>query len=373
MGDHDGRPPGHQFGQRLLNLALAFGVEGAGCLVQQQDRRILQHGPGDGNALTLAARQLDPARADLSVVALGKSQDEVVCPSVPGRSLDLLGALVRLTVGDVRPDAVVEQHDVLAHQGDLAADAGQVHVAQGLSVDRHAAGGRVVEARDQVQDRGLARAGGANQRDRLAGRCLQANGLQGTAATGTSNVTLIPTAGIAEIDVFQPDFALGDLKGRGLRSADDLWQPVHQVEDARGCRQTLLQVGVQLGQALERFVGEQGGGDEGREGAGVGGAVNHLAAAVDDDGDDGEAAEDLDQRVGQVADLRPLELQAQNLVDAALGALHLHGLRDVGLHMADALKVLVQQRCQFPGFLLGRSADLAHAATQLNDRPDAER
>ena len=61
MGDDQRSPAAHQVRERILNQPLAFGVE-CGCgFVEDQDRRILEHGPRDGDALPLAARQL---RAD---------------------------------------------------------------------------------------------------------------------------------------------------------------------------------------------------------------------------------------------------------------------------------------------------------------------
>ena len=53
-----------------LDRRLDLAVERRGRLVQHQDRRVLEDDAGDGDALTLAARQLDAALADLGVVAV---------------------------------------------------------------------------------------------------------------------------------------------------------------------------------------------------------------------------------------------------------------------------------------------------------------
>ena len=42
MSDQESGPPDHQAGQRLLNRALALGVEGAGRLIKDQDLWILE-------------------------------------------------------------------------------------------------------------------------------------------------------------------------------------------------------------------------------------------------------------------------------------------------------------------------------------------
>ena len=50
--------------ERLDNGVLGIGVERAGRLVEDQDRRVLEQRPGDGDALALAARQRRAALAD---------------------------------------------------------------------------------------------------------------------------------------------------------------------------------------------------------------------------------------------------------------------------------------------------------------------
>ena len=55
--------------QRVEDLGLGAAVERAGRLVEDQDRRILEQGPRDRDALLLAARQLEPALADLGFIA----------------------------------------------------------------------------------------------------------------------------------------------------------------------------------------------------------------------------------------------------------------------------------------------------------------
>ncbi len=58
------RAAGHEIFQALLYQAFIFGIERAGRFVQQQQRRVAQHGAGYGNALALTARQGYAAFAD---------------------------------------------------------------------------------------------------------------------------------------------------------------------------------------------------------------------------------------------------------------------------------------------------------------------
>jgi hypothetical protein len=112
--------------QRRLDLLLGHGVERRGRLVEHQDRRRLEDGAGDGHALLLAARQLEPALADHGVVALRQAQYEVVDLGEPGGLLDLLVAGIGAAVADVVADRVVEQHGVLRHHADRRAQRGCV-------------------------------------------------------------------------------------------------------------------------------------------------------------------------------------------------------------------------------------------------------
>ena len=76
--DHQrGAALGHAL-ERVLDFLLGVAVERRGRLVEQQDRRRLQDGAGDGDALLLAAGELQAALADLGLVALRRQADEAV-------------------------------------------------------------------------------------------------------------------------------------------------------------------------------------------------------------------------------------------------------------------------------------------------------
>lgn len=55
MRDDKGRTPLHQPIERLLHQGLALGVQRRGCLVENEDARVLEEGARNGNALLLSA------------------------------------------------------------------------------------------------------------------------------------------------------------------------------------------------------------------------------------------------------------------------------------------------------------------------------
>ena len=79
MGDDERGAAAHQVAQPFLDQGLGFGIEAGRGFVENQDARIGQNRAGDGDALLLAAGELDAAFADDGVVgfwkALGKFVD----------------------------------------------------------------------------------------------------------------------------------------------------------------------------------------------------------------------------------------------------------------------------------------------------------
>ena len=96
VGGDNGREPmrDHERGavlrhalERVLNVLLGVAVERRGRLVEQQDRRRLQDGARDRDALLLAAGKFQAALADLGVVALRRERMKVsICASFAASS-----------------------------------------------------------------------------------------------------------------------------------------------------------------------------------------------------------------------------------------------------------------------------------------------
>src|SRR5258708_16428498 len=86
MGDGDHGAAAHQPVEGLADQFLRFSIERRCRLIEQYDWRILQERPGDGDALTLAARQSRAAVADYGVEAVGQRLDEVAAARRLGRS-----------------------------------------------------------------------------------------------------------------------------------------------------------------------------------------------------------------------------------------------------------------------------------------------
>ena len=99
--------------QRLLNQLLAFVIQGACCLVQNQHGRIFEKDTGNGDPLLLSARELDATLTHVGIIPVGEGGDKVVGARQTGGGLNLLIGSVDLTVGDIFSHASRKQVHVL--------------------------------------------------------------------------------------------------------------------------------------------------------------------------------------------------------------------------------------------------------------------
>ena len=159
----------------------ALGVERGGRLVGEDDARTVGERPGDRHALGLAAGQLGGkgvlAMADLEIV---QQLDSPAC--VPRRLVPRQLQHHRHVVGGVEErQQVVEledEADLLQPQPAQIAPQPAAVVDQ-LAVQAHASARRIEDAADDVEQRGLARAGRAAQGDHLAGAHVERDVAQG--------------------------------------------------------------------------------------------------------------------------------------------------------------------------------------------------
>ena len=168
--DRDRRAPLGQPFELGLDRRLGLGVERACGLVEHQHRRVAQDRAGDRHPLLLAAREAVAALADDRVVAVRERGDQVVDSGGPGGVLDLLVGGVRAGEAQVLADAGVEQVGLLGDHADCRRQRFEARIADVDPVDRDPPLLRLVQPRDQVAERGLARAGLADDRGSRAGR-----------------------------------------------------------------------------------------------------------------------------------------------------------------------------------------------------------
>ena len=230
MRDQDHGSAAHQVPHRAEDFRLGFGVDGARGLVEDEHRTVLQEGAGQRDALPLASGELRAALTDLGVVAARQAHDELVGVGGVRGGDDLLPCGTRGGVRDVLRDAGRKQDRFLQHDGKLAAQVGELVVAQIHAVEPNAAGCGVVEAREQADQRGLA---GARRPDHAeAGSRLDRE------RDVAQDRSVRP---IGERDALEGHGARGAHDGPGMRSLRHLGLLVQQRECPLGAGEVALQ------------------------------------------------------------------------------------------------------------------------------------
>jgi len=171
-GDHHGHPFGLEVPDDPEDLADEFGIERGGDLVQKHEARLRHQGPHDRHSLLLTAGE--PVR-----VLVGPVEESEAVEQFPGLLLGL-GAgnamhLARAQGDVVDHPHVGEQIECLEHDAHRLANRVRIHTAVGdrhtvendvTGVDRH-------EEVDALEQRGLARARGADEAHHLMGGDIQ--------------------------------------------------------------------------------------------------------------------------------------------------------------------------------------------------------
>ena len=283
VGDDNAGPVLHQVFQGLLHDALRFGIQGACGLVQDQERWILEQGPGDGDALLLAPGEDDPSLADNRIVSLGELHDPLVNGGDAANLLQAGGIHIVHAVEDVVPNGHIEEHGLLGHDPYEPAQAAQRVFGQGPVIDLHRSVLRVVEARQELDHARLARPAGPHDGHPLLGSHME------------SDVPHCPVRGSL---IGEPEALIGELfQGRRKLHASTVLlgdlPGVQKTEDALRPGQGLLYFHIGLAEALEGVVEHEQGGEKGEEVARCGLAGDHLGPPVPDDQSHAHATDHL--------------------------------------------------------------------------------
>src|SRR6266568_933612 len=221
MGDHERRPADREPVEGVEDHRLGHRVDGRRRLVEDQDGRALQKRPGHAYALALADGQLRAALAQLGLIAVGKTRDEVVRVGGSGGFDDLRLRRLQPPIADVVADRAGEKLRDLEYDADLLPQRPYLQLPHVDPVDEDAARLRVVEALDQADESRLPRTRRTHDRDALSRLDRKRDALE---RAGPSR--------IVEIDVIECHLAPRLLEVHGIWCIDDVRAGVEQVENA---------------------------------------------------------------------------------------------------------------------------------------------
>ena len=157
----------HQPIERLLDDRLVLRVHRAQRFVQHQDGRVPKHGAGDRDPLALSAGKPHPALADHRPVAVRQPLDELVGVRGAGGGGKLVAGRIGFAETKVVLHRAVEQEGVLVDDGDTTVDFVAGKLAQIAPPDADRPLIRVVQAKEETDDRCLAGPARPNESDAL--------------------------------------------------------------------------------------------------------------------------------------------------------------------------------------------------------------
>ena len=194
----------------MVDFGVCGGIAGAGGIIQDQDPGILEQGPGNAEALFLAAGYIGAALFNIGVIAVGQAVNELIGAGQPaGFPAFLLGG-VGIAPAQVVINGPAEQNVLLQDNRDLVAQGFHIIVPDIQSAHPDTAFRHIIEAADQVDQAGFGGAGTADDADRFPGPDLQVDILE-------DRLARILTVGKADMIKF--DAAVPDFRDRVLRVA----------------------------------------------------------------------------------------------------------------------------------------------------------
>lgn len=157
---------------RLLQLRFIFGIDARRRLVEDNDRRVLEHGAGNGNTLLFSARKRRTSFAHLRIITVGESRDKFVAAGGFSGGDDFFVRGVGFSEFDIVFDRVVEQIHVLEHHRNIFHKAVELIIPDIFAADFDRAFLYVPKTGDKIAHRGFATARRPDDRSRrLCGDC----------------------------------------------------------------------------------------------------------------------------------------------------------------------------------------------------------
>ena len=157
---------------------IELGVDRARRLVE--DQQVGSHEPGthERDQLPLPSGQPVPTLTRPGVRPVGQGGEPVGQVECGERVQDAGVIRPRIPVADVVEERRVEQERVLGHEGDPTAQLGGRDVLERHAPEKDRARRRLLQASDDLHERRLPRAGAADDGDALAGRHVDADGVE---------------------------------------------------------------------------------------------------------------------------------------------------------------------------------------------------
>ncbi len=260
-------------------------------------------------------------------------------------------------VTDVVPHRVVEQNIFLGHHGNLLAERLDGHTADVDAIDADGAGGRLVEARQQIDQGGFSRTARTDQSDHFSPARAQTNVPQNDGSV----------ASIGKTHGVEFDFAR-ERRQRpraGLLAFFFLLIQIRKHLGAGALR--ILKLLINLADALQRHVGVEHGVKKGQKNAGRHLAGLDLVARVQKEQRNDDGAEQVHQRRGGHRGAHPAHALAQQAARSLAELADLEILHAEGFDHAVSADRLLQNLAELAEAALAAFRGVTDLSAEFSD------
>ncbi len=164
--DHERGAAAHQLFQRPLQAGFGVAVDAGGGFVQDQDLGVAIQRAGEGNQLAFAGRKIRAVFVDAGIDAAVAGGKEIERADAAQHVFDAR-PVGQVRGRDVAGDRAREEHDVLRDNREAAPELLAREARDVIAIDAYGAALDLVQAQQKSRNRGLSRAGRADQRDPL--------------------------------------------------------------------------------------------------------------------------------------------------------------------------------------------------------------
>ncbi len=178
MRDDDRCGPAAPFAKRFKYFCFRPGVHGAERVVENEDSRIFEQRPGEGNALALPPGQRDATLADHGVVAVLELEHRVVNARGKSRLRQFIERRSCVTHDEVFTQGLGIQKRLLHDDGNLTAKLLAVDGRNVSAVDLDGSFAQVIEAKQEIHDGRFPGPRRTKQSDGAAGRDAERDAIE---------------------------------------------------------------------------------------------------------------------------------------------------------------------------------------------------
>lgn len=149
----------HEFLEWILQISLCLSIKGTGCLIEDEDRSILQECSSDRESLSLSSWELHSSFSDERIESVRKSRDEFSDMRFFDDCIQSFSRYFFLTEDDILTDRRIEETTILKYDSDISTQGVLRDGTDINTIDEDLSWLDIIESEEEIGRGGLSWAG----------------------------------------------------------------------------------------------------------------------------------------------------------------------------------------------------------------------